>query len=70
MAACRAVARRPQALAATHNRIGDSSRSGVLKTLLDENFPLALYRSLKADGEDVAHLITPGWCGTPVRTGP
>jgi hypothetical protein len=36
-----------------------------LKILLDENFPLALYRSLKADGEDVEHIITLGWRGAP-----
>jgi len=34
-----------------------------LKILLDENFPLALYRSLTADGEDVEHIITLGWRG-------
>lgn len=36
-----------------------------MKILLDENFPLALYRSLKADGEDVEHIITLGLRGTP-----
>ena len=36
-----------------------------MKILLDENFPLALYRSLKADGEDVEHIITLGWRGAP-----
>jgi hypothetical protein len=36
-----------------------------LKILLDENFPLALYRSLKANGEDVEHIITLGLRGTP-----
>jgi len=36
-----------------------------LKVLLDENFPLALYRSLKGDGEDVEHIITLGLRGTP-----
>jgi Domain of unknown function (DUF5615) len=35
-----------------------------LKILLDENFPLTLYRSLKADGEDVEHIITLGLRGT------
>lgn len=35
-----------------------------MKILLDENFPLALYRSLKADGEDVEHIITLGLRGT------
>jgi Domain of unknown function (DUF5615) len=35
-----------------------------LKILLDENFPLALYRSLKADGRDVSHIITLGLRGT------
>jgi len=34
-----------------------------LKILLDENFPLALYRNLIADGEDVEHIITLGSCG-------
>lgn len=36
-----------------------------MKILLDENFPFALYRSLKADGEDVEHIITLGLRGTP-----
>ena len=31
-----------------------------MKILLDENFPLALYRTLTADGEDVEHIITLG----------
>jgi hypothetical protein len=35
-----------------------------LKILLDENFPLALYRSLKAEGKDVEHIITLGLRGT------
>ena len=35
-----------------------------MKILLDENFPPALYRSLKADGEDVEHIITRGLRGT------
>jgi hypothetical protein len=35
-----------------------------LKILLDENFPLALYRSLKADGQNVEHIITLGLRGT------
>ena len=34
-----------------------------MKILLDENFPLALYHSLKADGEDVEHIITLGLRG-------
>ena len=34
-----------------------------MKILLDENFPLALYRSLKSDGQDVDHIITLGWRG-------
>jgi hypothetical protein len=34
-----------------------------LEDLLDENFPLALYRRLTADGEDVEHIITLGWRG-------
>jgi Domain of unknown function (DUF5615) len=38
-----------------------------LKTLLDENFPLALYRRLAADGEDVEHIITVGWRGASDR---
>jgi hypothetical protein len=36
-----------------------------LKVVLDENFPLGLYRSLKADGEEVDHIITLGWRGAP-----
>jgi hypothetical protein len=36
-----------------------------LKILLDENFPLRLHRSLKADGEKVEHIITLGWRGAP-----
>ncbi|MCC7240957.1 MAG: DUF5615 family PIN-like protein [Acidobacteria bacterium] len=36
-----------------------------MKILLDEDFPLALYRSLKGDGEDVEHIITLGLRGTP-----
>ena len=36
-----------------------------MKLLLDENFPLALYRSLKTGGEDVDHIITLGWRGAP-----
>ena len=38
-----------------------------MKILLDENFPLALYRRLTADGEDVEHIITLGWRGAPHR---
>lgn len=38
-----------------------------MKILLDENFPLALYRRLTADGEDVEHIITLGWRGAPDR---
>ena len=34
-----------------------------MKILLDENFPLALFRSLQADGEHVEHIITLGWRG-------
>ncbi|MEP7309520.1 MAG: DUF5615 family PIN-like protein [Acidobacteriota bacterium] len=36
-----------------------------MKILLDENFPLALYRRLSADGEDVEHIITLGLRGAP-----
>jgi hypothetical protein len=36
-----------------------------LKILLDENFPLGLYRSLTADGEEVEHIITLGRRGAP-----
>ena len=36
-----------------------------MKILLDENFPFALYRGLKADGGDVDHIITLGWRGAP-----
>ena len=35
-----------------------------MKILLDENFPLALYRTLKTDREDVEHIITLGLRGT------
>lgn len=38
-----------------------------MKILLDENFPLALYRRLTADGEDVDHIITLGWRGASDR---
>ena len=38
-----------------------------MKILLDENFPLALYRHLTADGEDVEHIITLGWRGASDR---
>ena len=34
-----------------------------MKILLDENFPLALYHRLKADGEEVDHIIPLGWRG-------
>lgn len=34
-----------------------------MKVLLDENFPLALHRTLQADGESVDHIITLGWRG-------
>jgi predicted nuclease of predicted toxin-antitoxin system len=30
---------------------------------VDENFPLALHRTLQADGESVDHIITLGWSG-------
>ena len=36
-----------------------------MKILLDENFPLPLYRRLKAAGHDVEHLIVLGQCGLP-----
>jgi hypothetical protein len=35
-----------------------------LKVLLDENFPLALYHALVADGEQVEHIIALGLRGT------
>lgn len=35
-----------------------------MKILLDENFPLALFRALRADGESVEHIITLGLRGT------
>ena len=38
-----------------------------MKILLDENFPLALYRRLTAEGEDVEHIITLGWRGASDR---
>jgi hypothetical protein len=34
-----------------------------LKVLLDENFPLALLRSLLTDGQQAEHIITMGWRG-------
>lgn len=34
-----------------------------MKVLLDENFPLALLRSLVRDGEEAEHIITMGWRG-------
>ena len=34
-----------------------------MKVLLDENFPLALLRSLLEDGEQAEHIITMGWRG-------
>jgi predicted nuclease of predicted toxin-antitoxin system len=34
-----------------------------LKVLLDENFPLALLRSLLRDGQEAEHIITMGWRG-------
>lgn len=34
-----------------------------MKILLDENFPLALHRTLLADGERAEHIITLGWRG-------
>jgi Domain of unknown function (DUF5615) len=34
-----------------------------VKVLLDENFPLALLRSLQADGMETEHIITLGWRG-------
>lgn len=33
-----------------------------MKILLDENFPLALLRSLLADGENAEHIITHSAC--------
>jgi len=38
-----------------------------LRILLDENFPLALCRTLEAAGEQVDHIITLGWRGAPDR---
>ena len=40
-----------------------SRAPGVLKILLDENFPLGLLRSLLADGQHAEHIITLGWRG-------
>jgi hypothetical protein len=34
-----------------------------VKVLLDENFPLALHRSLLADGQSAEHIIPLGWRG-------
>ena len=36
-----------------------------MKVLLDENFPLALLRSLLKDGQQAEHIITMGWRGAP-----
>lgn len=36
-----------------------------MKILLDENFPLLLYRRLKAAGHDVEHIIVLGQRGLP-----
>jgi len=37
-----------------------------VKVLLDENFPLDLRRTLRADGLYADHVITLGWRGVPV----
>lgn len=34
-----------------------------MKVLLDENFPLALLRSLVKEGQEAEHIITMGWRG-------
>ncbi len=36
-----------------------------MKILLDENFPLALVRKLRAEGREVEHIILLGLRGTP-----
>ena len=36
-----------------------------MKVLLDENFPLGLLRTLRADGVHTDHVITLGWRGIP-----
>jgi predicted nuclease of predicted toxin-antitoxin system len=36
-----------------------------VKVLLDENFPLGLLRTLRADGVHTDHVITLGWRGIP-----
>jgi hypothetical protein len=36
-----------------------------MKILLDENFPLALERKLRAEGREVEHIILLGLRGTP-----
>jgi hypothetical protein len=38
-----------------------------VRILLDENFPLALHRRLRAAGEDAEHIIVAGRRGTPDR---
>jgi len=38
-----------------------------VRVLLDENFPLALYRRLRALGEDAEHIIASGQRGIPDR---
>ena len=34
-----------------------------MRVLLDENFPLALLRSLLKDGQEAEHISTMGWRG-------
>jgi predicted nuclease of predicted toxin-antitoxin system len=36
-----------------------------VRILLDENFPLALYRRLRADGAEAEHIIASGQRGIP-----
>lgn len=36
-----------------------------MKILLDENFPLPLYRRLREEGYDAVHVIAPGQRGMP-----
>lgn len=36
-----------------------------MRILLDKNFPLALYRRLRADGADAEHIIASGRRGIP-----
>ena len=62
---CRAGAIRSRLRGARRGPPASRGASRVLRILLDENFPLALYRSLQSDGEQVEHIITLGRRGAP-----